>query len=69
MIPDPATIDASKSYVLHGQTYKDMLVVLGALWKMTNNNPNVLAIRTLNVCIGNTVYKTDVICSEPRLGA
>lgn len=69
MIPDPASIDTSKSYVLQGETFKDMIVVLKALWTMTNNNPNTLAVRTLNVCIGNVTYKSDFICSEPRLGA
>lgn len=68
MIPDPASIDTSKSYVVKGETYKDMIVVLHSLFKMTNNNPNVLTLQTVNVCIGSTIYKMDVIGSQPRLG-
>lgn len=68
MIPDPATIDTSKSYVVKGATYKELIVVLHSLFKMTNNNPNVLKLQTVNVCVGNVIYKMDVIGSDPRLG-
>lgn len=51
-----------------GATLKDMVVVLKALWAMTNNNPNVLSLRTYNVCEGTTVKKADFISTQPRAG-
>lgn len=68
LIPDPASIDTAKSYVVKGETYKEMIVVLHSLFKMTNNNPNVLHLQTVNICVGNTVMKMDVIGSDARLG-
>lgn len=67
-LPDAASIDPSKNYVVNGTSYKEMVVLLHALNKMTNNQPNILSLRTVNVCIQNTIYKMDVIGSEPRLG-
>lgn len=67
-IPDPASIDTTKSYVLEGETLKQMIVVIKSLWRMTNNNPNALTMRTVNICEGSTVYKTEIICTQPRTG-
>lgn len=67
-LPTPESIDTTKSYVVHGETFKELLVVIRALWYMTNNNANSLSLRTVNVCVGNTVKRMDVIGSEPRAG-
>lgn len=68
MIPDPSSIDPEKPYVIEGSTLKDIMVVLKGLWQMTNNNPNILQLRTLDVCLNNVSYKIDVICTAPRAG-
>jgi hypothetical protein len=68
MLPDPSSIDPAMSYVINGTSYKEMVVILHAVNKMTNNAPNDFSRRTVNVCIQNTVYKIDVIGTEPRLG-
>jgi hypothetical protein len=66
--PDVESLDPDDGTVLKGSTAKDLVVVLKSLYAMTNNNPNVLALRTVNVCVGNTVMKMDVIGTEPRAG-
>jgi len=67
-LPDPASIDVEAAYTPGGDTMKEMIVMLTALIKMTNNNPNILALRTMNVCVGNVVMRSDFICTQPRAG-
>ena len=63
---DPGQVDPTKGYMRRGDSLKLEFEIMKALYRMTNNDPNALTLRTVEVCLNNATYRTEIICTTPR---